>query len=211
MERTEGASRHRLGIYGGTFAPPHNGHVRAAREFLSQAKLDTLLVMPTAIPPHKQIDPGDDPEIRLVMARAAFDGLDSRITVSDYEIRRGGASYTYQTLTHYSETTDSELFFLCGTDMFLTLDAWRCPEIIFAKATIACVMRESDPASFRAVREKDAAYREAYGARTLFVHSVPIELSSTDIRARVRAGKSIADCVPKSVARRIAEYGLYKK
>lgn len=209
MMQTPGR-RHRLGIYGGTFAPPHNGHLHAAAAFLAQAELDTLLIMPAALPPHKRIDSGDDPRLRLAMARAAFDGMDPRIRVSDYEIARGGTSYTWQTLTHFSETTDSELFFLCGTDMFLTLDQWRCPEIIFAKAAAACILREDDPAALSAVEAAAARFTREYGARTLIVHADPLPLSSTEIRARVRRDEDISGCVPAAAAEFIAQHGLYK-
>lgn len=211
MELRSAGERPRLGIYGGTFAPPHNGHVRAALDFLREARLDSLLVMPAAVPPHKQMDAGDDPALRLEMARAAFEGLDGRISVSDYEIRQGGASYTYRTLTHFADTTEAELVFLCGTDMFCSLPHWRCPEILFEKAVIACVLRESDPAAAASVREMAEKYRTVYNARIMMIPGTPVEISSTEIRRRVRKGESIDGLVPDSVAERIGRYRLYRK
>lgn len=203
--------RHRLAIYGGTFAPPHIGHVHAVQAFLQQLQPDTLLIMPAAIPPHKQIDADDDPRMRLAMAEAAFSALDSRVRVSDYEISRGGASYTWQTLTHFRRTTDSELIFLCGTDMFLTLDMWRSPEIIFELAEIACVMRVGDEEAYRKVDAKAAEYAAGFGARTVRVEAMPLELSSSEIRARVKAGEEIASLVPRGVESFIRTHGLYQK
>ena len=203
--------RHRLAIYGGTFAPPHIGHVHAVQAFLKQVQPDTLLIMPAAIPPHKQIDADDDPRMRLAMAEAAFASLDSRVRVSDYEISRGGASYTWQTLTHFRRTTDSDLIFLCGTDMFLTLDMWRSPEIIFELAQIACVMRVGDEESYRKVHAKAAEYAARFGARTVLVESMPLELSSSEIRVRVKAGEDIASLVPRDVESFIRTHGLYQK
>ena len=203
--------RHRLAIYGGTFAPPHIGHVHAARAFLEQLQPDILLIMPAAVPPHKQIDAGDDPRLRLAMARAAFDNLDSRIRVSDYEISRGGASYTWQTLTHFRETTDSDLIFLCGTDMFLTLDLWRSPEIIFSLAEIACIMRVDDPEAYQRVKSKAAEYAERFGACTRLVEVMPLEMSSSEIRERIRLGTDITGLVPPAVASFIAVHNLYQK
>jgi len=200
----------RLGIYGGTFAPPHIGHVQAARDFLNQARLHKLLIMPAFLPPHKQVDAGDDPALRLKMTEAAFEREDPRIQVSDYEIQRGGTSYTWQTLTHFRETTESELYFLCGTDMFLSLEQWRYPDIIFREAVIACVMRETDPDAYRAVREKETLYKNAYGARTVFIDSTPIRMSSTEIRDAVRRGEDISHCVPGGVLRLIKEHALYQ-
>lgn len=210
MEHSVAGTRPRMGIYGGTFAPPHNGHVRAALDFLREARLDSLLIMPAAVPPHKQMDAGDDPEIRLEMARAVFEELDPRISVSDYEIRRGGASYTYITLTHFAAAVNSELFFLCGTDMFCSMEQWRCPEILFEKAVIACALRENDAAAAVAVREKAERYERLYGARTILIPGTAVEISSTDIRRRVREGKPIGDLVPAAAEKIIGKYGLYK-
>ncbi len=207
----EANRRHRLAIYGGTFAPPHIGHVHAVQACLEQLQPDTLLIMPAAIPPHKQIDADDDPHLRFAMAEAAFSTLDSRVRVSDYEIRQGGASYTWQTLTHFRRTTDSELIFLCGTDMFLTLDMWRSPEIIFSLAEIACVMRVDDPEASRMADAKAAEYAEKFGARTVRIEAMPVEMSSSEIRACVQAGGDIAPFVPPRVEKFIRMHGLYQK
>lgn len=198
----------RIGIYGGTFAPPHAAHVRAAVDFLREAALDELLVMPDSIPPHKRIDPGDDPLIRLAMTHAAFDGIDPRITVSDFEIRRAGVSYTADTLAHFAG--EGRLFFLCGTDMFLSLDTWRMPEKIFALAVIVCAMRASGDAVYEAVRTKEEEFRRRYGAQTMLLTLSPMELSSTAIRERVRRGESIDGMVSPAVARIIEEKNLYR-
>ena len=200
--------KRRIGIYGGTFAPPHIAHVRAAAAFLRAAELDELLVMPDSIPPHKQIDPGDDPRVRLAMTRAAFAGIDSRITVSDYEIQRAGVSYTSDTLAHFAG--QGRLYFLCGTDMFLSLDTWRAPEKIFALAVIVCAMRENDRAAYEAICRKQEEFRSRYGAETMLLSLAPMELSSTAIRERVRRGESIDGMVAPAVARIIEENNLYR-
>jgi nicotinate-nucleotide adenylyltransferase len=145
------------------------------------------------------------------MARAAFEGLDPRISVSDYEIRRGGASYTYLTLTHFSENTDSELYFLCGTDMFCSLENWRCPEILFEKAVIACALRENEPQTAESVHSCAEHYRRTFGARTVMIPGTPVEISSTEIRRLVREGRDIGHLVPGAVAQIVARYGLYEK
>ena len=92
-----GADCLRVGIYGGTFAPVHNGHVEAAKAFMEQMKLDYLFIIPTCIPPHKQIDFVDEPLYRLRMCELAFEKIDG-VVISDMEIARGGTSYTYDTL-----------------------------------------------------------------------------------------------------------------
>ena len=113
----------RLGIYGGTFSPPHMGHVLAAEAFVREIALDRLLIMPTAIPPHKEAHDVPADEHRLALCRLAFEGI-AGAEVSDLELRRGGRSYTYLTLREL-QREDQEIFFLCGTDMLLSLDSWR--------------------------------------------------------------------------------------
>ena len=118
----------KLGLYGGTFAPPHYGHIHAVKTFLEEVSLDRVLIMPTYQPPHKAKAAGDTPEVRLEMCRAAFGDIPGA-EVSDYEIRKADVSYTVQTLEHLA-APDREIYLLCGTDMFLTLDRWyRAAEI----------------------------------------------------------------------------------
>lgn len=210
MTSPEIAARQRVGIYGGTFAPPHNAHVRAAIAFLEAARLDVLYIVPAAVPPHKTLTPGDDPALRLAMTHAAFDNVDPRIRVSDYEIESAGVSYTYRTLTHFSEVCGGELFLLCGTDMFLTLDTWRYPEKIFALAAIACMMRQHDPAVYDAVAAKEDEYRRRFGARTLQIPAQPMELSSSLVRQMVQEGKDVSALVPSAVYRIIGMHNLYR-
>ena len=121
----------RIGIYGGTFNPPHIGHTRAALEAVRTLRLDKLLVIPDRIAPHKEIPEGSpSPEQRLEMLRLAIGG-ESAVEVSDMELRREGKSYSYETVeqirTLYPE---AELILLIGTDMFLSFHEWRFPERI---------------------------------------------------------------------------------
>ena len=112
----------RVGIYGGTFAPVHNAHVATAKLFMEQMRLDYLFVIPSAIPPHKEIDPLDDPRHRLKMCELAFAGMDG-VIVSDMEIERGGKSYTIDTVQELS-AEGRRLLLLGGTDMVLSFDSW---------------------------------------------------------------------------------------
>ncbi len=199
-----------LGIYGGTFDPPHNGHVRAATAFLERMQLDALYVMPSAIPPHKRITTGSAPEIRLALSHAAFDGISQRLTVSDFEIQSAEVSYTYKTLLHFQQTTDARLFFLCGGDMFCSIDMWRCPEIIFSLATVVCALREDTPQAVRDFETASRRYREKYGANTVLLENVPLELSSSNVRQMMENGEDISPLVPEKVARMIRTHCLYK-
>ena len=197
----------RVGIYGGTFAPIHNGHVRAAKAFMEQMKLDYLLVIPAYLPPHKQIDAADDPAVRLRMCELAFKDTDG-VVVSDMEIARGGKSFTYYTLKEL-ECPDTRLFFLCGTDMVLTFDTWYRFEDIFKMCYPVYVRRENDPIITERIVAKITEYREKYGVMFRKIMTEPFEISSTDIRKAVREGRDISALVPREVEEFIKENGLY--
>lgn len=197
----------RIGIYGGTFAPPHNGHVVAAKEFFRQMELDLLYIIPTALPPHKQIDAGDDPRHRLAMCERAFGDME-RVIVSDLEISRGGKSYTVDTLRALSGE-DRRLLLLMGTDMMLTLDRWREPEEIFKLCYPVYMRRESDPVIEGQIIAKNKEYLARFGKVVRRVPCDFIDISSTEIRRRVKAGEDIGDVVPSGVAAYVKEHGLY--
>ena len=136
-----------IGIFGGTFAPPHNGHVAAVNAFLDGCALERLYVIPTAIPPHKRIGSSDNPSMRLEMLRLAFCDhplyrKEGGIFLSDYEILRADTSYTVNTLRHFAALYANPLIFLCGADMFVTLDRWYLAEEIFKLASIAYIPRD---------------------------------------------------------------------
>lgn len=198
----------RIGIYGGTFAPVHQGHVAAAEAFLCQMELDLLYVIPAGIPPHKQIDASDDPVHRLRMCELAFQGM-KNVIVSDMEIKRAGKSYTVDTLRALS-AEDRRLFLLMGTDMMLTLDAWREPKEIFQLCYPIYIRRESDPVLEGQIVAKNKLYLEKYGKIVRRLMADVIELSSTDIRDRVKRGSEIDSLVPPAVAAYIRREGLYR-
>ena len=198
----------RIGIYGGTFAPIHRGHIAAAEAFLTQMELDLLYVIPAGIPPHKQIDASDDPAHRLAMCELAFSDK-KNVIVSDMEIRRTGKSYTVDTLRALAGE-DRRLFLLMGTDMMLTLDEWREPEEIFRLCYPIYIRREQDPILEARIIKKNETYLEKYGKIARRLMADVIELSSTEIRARVAAGEGITDLVPEAVADYIREKGLYQ-
>ena len=199
----------RVGVYGGTFAPVHNGHVLAAKAFMEQMKLDYLFVIPACLPPHKQISPSDDPLYRLRMCELAFEGVDG-VVISDVELKRGGKSYTYDTLKEL-ERPDTRLFLLCGTDMVLTFDTWYRFEDILRMCYPVYVRRENDPLLSKRMIAKIGEYYEKYGVMFRRIVTDPIELSSTEIRRAVREGKDISSMVPSGVERFIRQNRLYVK
>lgn len=197
----------RIGIYGGTFAPVHSGHVKAAQEFFRAMELDLLYIIPTALPPHKQLAAGDDPQHRLKMCELAFRDME-RAIVSDIEIARGGRSYTVDTLRALSGE-GRRLFFLMGTDMMLTLDTWREPAEIFRLCYPVYMRRENDPILSERIVAKNAEYLEKYGKVVRRVPLQFVDVSSTEIRRRIAAGEPISDLVPPAVEAYIKEQGLY--
>lgn len=197
----------RVGIYGGTFAPIHNGHVQAAKAFMEQMKLDYLFIIPTCLPPHKQIDRSDDPLYRLRMCELAFEGVEG-VVISDTEIKRGGRSYTYDTLRELSRP-NTRLFLMCGTDMVLTFDTWYKFEEIFKLCYPVYVRRENDPIITKRIVDKITEYYNKYGVMFRRIVTEPIELSSTQIRSKVARGEDISALVPAGVARFIRENRLY--
>jgi len=197
----------KIGIFGGTFNPPHKGHIHAATAFVEEIGLDKLYIIPDRIPPHKMIDKGDNPEIRLEMTHAAFDKLSDKIQVSDYEINKDGVSYTFETLRHFSEE-NRILYFLCGTDMFLTLDSWKEPKEIFRLAHIVCVKRDTD--SDDRLMTKGDIYREDFGANVHFLNVVPLDISSTELREKVRNNTDVREFLTDEVIKIAEREKLYR-
>lgn len=198
----------KIGIFGGTFSPPHLGHIRAAEAFANEMELDKLIIIPTFIP-HKKDIRGVAPALeRLHMCRLSFEG---RIyEISDMEIARGD-SYTAITLDELKKIyPDGELYILFGTDMFLTLGNWVRAGDIFGMCTVVCASRENDPDSEMKIMEKIGIYREQFGARIRHISLKPTEISSSDIRDRIKLGEDISGMVTPSVRDYIKTNGLYK-
>ena len=195
----------RTGIYGGAFSPPHNGHIAAAKYFLSAAKLDRLLIMPSLVSPHKPTAKDDDPQARIRMLKLAFSD-EPKIEVSDYEIQKGGVSYTYLTLKHFKESGDT-LCFLVGSDMFLSLDHWREPAQIFSLCEVWCLTRTgTDGAELTA---KKLEYEKKFGALCYVCENDAVIASSTDVRRLLREGKDASHYLTDSVSEYIKENDLY--
>ena len=202
-------SKKKLGIYGGTFSPPHKGHVGAAEAFASAISLDKLLIIPDFLPPHKQIDGEADVSDRMEMCRLAFSHVNGA-EISELEIKRGGKSYTALTLAELS-SDEHDLYFLCGTDMFLTLDEWYMPEEIFRLATICYVRRESDKNESNTIKVRTKEYVEKFNARIIPISASVKEISSSEIRRAIKMGDArISELLPKAVFDYIKDRRLYK-
>ena len=198
----------RVGIYGGAFAPIHNGHVAAAKEFMRQMWLDVLFVIPTGTSPHKQIDRGASDADRLEMCRLAFEGVEG-VIVSDIEIRRQGKSYTVDTLRSLAGD-DRRLFLLCGTDMILTLDSWKDPDEIFRLSYPTYIRREEDESLDAALIAKVTEYRNKYGKNVVRINAPAVIASSSEVRQRSAMGLDASSLLPPAVAAYIEEKELYR-
>ena len=196
---------HQIGILGGTFQPIHLGHMDMALSALSVLNLDEVLLMPDRIPPHKDLPEGATDAQRLEMIRLSaqkYNGL----TVSDMELMRPGKSYTADTLEYFAKQyPDDALFFILGTDMFLTIQDWYQPERIFRAATLAVVARGYDDAPL--IRQQKNRLTEA-GARVMIVPSEPLVVSSTQLRARMNA-PDLRNYLPIKVREYIMREHLY--
>ena len=199
-----------IGIYGGTFDPPHWGHITAARAAMEQLGLDKLVLIPDRVPPHKALPEGSaSPEQRLEMAALATAELGKRAEVSDRELRRSGPSYTSDTLAALRrEHPEDMLWLLMGSDMFLSLQTWHAPEEIMALARIAPFSREAadESAAFAAQQSR---LERAYGAQIRIVQNPEVrELSSTEVRAALAAGRG-SDLLPPAVYGYVLREHLY--
>lgn len=170
----------KIGIFGGSFDPPHRGHIRAAEVFLSRAKLDKLFILPAGLPPHKELSGGAGKEARLEMCRRAFLPISEKIEVSDLELKKNAPSYTVQTIEIFRESYPSdELFLFVGTDMFLSFEKWRDYEKILSECTL-CVMPRDEDREKILLRERK--WKESGNIRLLHFFNEPYIISSTDIR-----------------------------
>lgn len=183
----------KIGVYGGTFNPPHLGHLTAARAAVEILKLDKLLFIPDGLPPHKEMPAGSpSSEQRLEMTRLAAEQLNlgERASVLDLEIRRSGRSYTADTLARLKEQfPEDELWLLMGTDMFLTFQDWHEPERILNLAGIAAFGRtEADTEELFSI-QRAYLYR-TYPQARIFTLTIPgvIDVSSTELRRRLAEG-----------------------
>ena len=197
----------KIGIYGGTFNPPHTGHLQAAKQAVEVLDLDLLLMIPDRIAPHKDIPAGSPtPEQRLEMLRIALAG-EEKIQSLDIELRREGVSYTYLTLEALREQyPEEELILLMGTDMFLTLDAWKEPERICELATLGVFYRGEKGEKEKILAQKAAL--EAKGAKVELVENDIINISSTQLR-RLLAFHAADEFLPAGVGEYIRANGLY--
>lgn len=184
----------KIAIYGGSFNPPHLGHLEAAKTVCAELAPDKLLIIPDNIPPHKAMDPGSPTaEERLALCRIAFSSIPGA-EISDMEIRRRGKSYTAHTVRELRERyPDDELFLVVGSDMLLSFEEWYEFEYLLSECTLAVVSREED--DLDALRAHKALLSEKYAARVHILQHAPLPMNSSEIRVwlRLRLGSDLLD------------------
>jgi nicotinate-nucleotide adenylyltransferase len=200
----------RTGVFGGSFDPVHNAHLAIAERAISAGKLDKLLFMPVHSQPFKLGANISEGARRMKMLRLAICG-DERFDVTDIELSRGGVSYTIDSLRNIRDGGEEagDIFFLLGADMLLMLEKWyKADEMLREFSFIAARRPGGGENDFALCAER---LRESYGARVILMDNPLTDVSSSEIRARVREGRSIEGLVPASVGKYIYENGLYCK
>lgn len=195
----------RRAIFGGSFNPIHNDHLKLTLQFCEEFQLDRVTLIPTATTPLKDNSAIVDGSHRYQMCLLATEDC-PQLEVSDTELLRGGISYTSDTLAEFCRDGD-ELFLIVGADMYVTLDKWHEFRSIFEMATILVAPRNE--MDYNSLKEKYTEY-QPYGCRTLISHEYVGPLSSTAVRNAVKAGTSISGMVDPRVEQYIRKNGLYR-
>ena len=199
----------RIGVFGGTFNPPHNGHVTLARAAVAQLALDQLLIVPACVPPHKPLPDRVTPQQRYDMAALMAAPVGRCAQASDIELHRTGKSYTSDTLRAlHRQYPQAELWLLMGSDMFLSLHTWHETEVICELAHIAAFSRVEENIRAAMVQQKQLLEQQYRAHVALLDNPQMIELSSTDVRAALAAGGG-QELVPEAVWGYIRRQQLY--
>ena len=197
----------RIAVFGGSFDPVHTEHIRLAQAAIKELGLDKLFVMPAHAPPHKPGKELSSDEDRLALCRLAFAEI-PQVVVSDYEVAKGGTSYTYLTCRHFKEEYPAaEIFWIVGTDMLRDFPTWRNPEDILNSVTLAVCGRAETEGWWL---EEQRAFVEKFGKEFKPFNYNGAAVSSTKIRVLAGAGMRLTPFVSESVEKYIQEKGLYK-
>lgn len=196
-----------IGIFGGTFNPVHNGHVRLLQGVMNEVKFEKVIVLPSRIPPHKQVSQLASGEDRLNMCRLAFEDTKG-VEISDWELRQSGKSYSVVTLRHFHKLyPESKLFFIMGSDMLLSFHRWYCYEEILSLASLICISRSGSDTTEKL--RKYASGLKAKGGEVIIIEQQPFEVSSTQIREMIRKNNDCTCNLNKNVVKYILDKNLY--
>ena len=195
-------------IFGGTFDPIHNGHIHIAYEALYNLEIDEIIFMPAGQPPHKSNKRVTGGKIRYEMVLKAIEG-EERFSVSDYEIKNKGLSYTYNTLIHFNKIEpDTEWFFLVGVDSLMALKTWMNIDIILDNCTLVVFSRSGFLE--KNVLEMKVSLEAEYNTNIIFLQMPLLDISSTTIKEKIAQHKVVNYLLPYKVERMINKYNLYR-
>lgn len=195
----------KIGVIGGTFNPIHLAHLYIAYEAKNQLNLDKIIFMPVGSPPHKRNSNVLGASLRYNMVKEAIQGYEG-FTISDYEIRKQGYSYTFETL-EYLKNDDNKLYFITGADCLLDIEKWKCPERIF-KVSDLVVFSRGGYKKEELLIQKDKIDKK-YNTNINFLDIIDLEISSSIIRERIKNGKRVDFFLPESVLNFIIDNNLY--
>lgn len=198
----------RTGIFGGSFDPVHIEHIHLVQAAIASLRLDRVFVLPAYVPPHKRGRVLAEDSHRIAMLNAAFESVPQAI-VSDYEIARGGVSYTYLTCKHFAEAyPEDTLYFLVGTDMLRDFPTWKNPEEILKYATLAVCDRAEQSEAWQ--REEQAKFYARFGEYFALVNYKAAAVSSTEARVLAAADYDVSALCGEAVAAYINRHKLYE-
>lgn len=198
----------KIGIMGGTFNPIHNGHLRLAKEAYRQYALDEVLFMPCGKPYMKAEQDIISGKMRAEMTDLAIQDC-PHFKLSTIELEKPGNTYTYQTLENLKQDNpDTEYYYIVGADSLFHMADWVCPERIFSNCCILAAIR--DNRTTEEMKEQIHLFEQEYGAHICLLATERMDISSSDIRRRVKAGETIENDVPASVSIYIEKRGLYR-
>lgn len=201
------SKKKRVGIMGGTFNPIHLGHLIVAENAYEELELDEVLFIPCGMPYLKDTKEVLDPKVRIALVGEAIDD-NPHFAMSTMEVDRGGNSYSYETIEELRRVNpEIEYFFLVGADSLFSIEEWKHPEKIFTQVTVAVAIRNGYTPE--GLDEKIKALEEKYGTKILKLPCRSVDISSTQIRERVKAGKSIRYMVRYKTEQVIRKNRLY--
>jgi len=211
----------RVGIIGGTFDPVHFGHLRTMEEIREKFELSEVIFVPTNIPPHKKDRKVLSPSHRLNMLKLAIE-TNPFFSVNDYEIKKGGYSYSINTLRYFAKDGKKKLFFVLGMDSFMSIETWKDYNLLFSLSNFIVLTRpgypdqltpDNFPYSLKEYFEYNPEKKEFIhisGNMVIFFRATLLDISSSAIRDMIKNGKSVRYLMPKSVEDYIMKYNIYK-
>ncbi|MGG7176764.1 nicotinate-nucleotide adenylyltransferase [Clostridium paraputrificum] len=197
----------KLGIIGGTFDPIHLAHIYIAEEAKRKLNLDKIIFMPAGSPPHKTNKRITGASLRFNMVKTAIEGKEG-FEVSDYEIKKQGMSYTYETLEHFRES-NREIYFITGADCLMDLEKWRGVDKIFELCKFVVFTRPGF--NNLELMEQKKRVESKYKGEVIFLEVSERNISSTDIRKKIRDGEKVDKFLDKKVLKIIEEENLYRE